>query len=131
MPLALDVTLLGDEAYQRAVASLALPLAAPIYSAALEGNVKRTRVASRDDFLNGQALAVRTGELRASVRVSLRGLPRYAEVGTDHPGAGPLHFGWPAKNIRARPFLFPAIDAQLRRYPDDWHEAISRNIGRR
>lgn len=56
---------------------------------------------------------VLTGRLRDSVRG--RGTKRRAYVqagGRGIPYAGPIHFGWAARNIEPQPFLYDALDAR-------------------
>lgn len=56
---------------------------------------------------------VRSGTLRNTLRSTgtvKSGVVRagFAKV----PYAGPIHFGWPARNIRPNPFLYKAADAR-------------------
>lgn len=53
----------------------------------------------------------RSGRLAKSIRAT--GGVRVAAVragGARMPYAGPIHFGWPAHNIRPQPFLYDAAD---------------------
>ena len=59
----------------------------------------------------GARAPVLTGRLRASVKG--RGTKRRAYVqagGRGIPYAGPIHFGWAARNIEPQPFLYDALD---------------------
>ena len=54
---------------------------------------------------------VRSGSLKATVRAA--GTIRSGRVRAGFarvPYAGPIHFGWPARNIRPQPFLYDALD---------------------
>ena len=128
MPVAIKVSVTGEERVARAIAGLALPRARAIYTEALRGNAKRTLEKTRDEYLNGRALPVRTGALRGSIEIDLSGAPEHVDVGSALPQAGVLHYGWPAKNIRARPYLEPATVDLLPQYPDDWLEAIDADL---
>lgn len=56
---------------------------------------------------------VLSGALQSTVRAGAT--QRGAVVragGAKAPYAGPIHFGWPARNIKAQPFLYNAADAR-------------------
>jgi HK97 gp10 family phage protein len=56
---------------------------------------------------------VRGGGLRSSLRSS--GTQRSGVVRAGRasiPYAGPIHFGWRARNIRPQPFMYDALDAR-------------------
>jgi hypothetical protein len=57
----------------------------------------------------------RSGRLAASIRAI--GALEYAVVrgGTPSrvPYAGPIHFGWPKRNIRPQPFIYEAMDVRI------------------
>ncbi len=131
MPVKMRVRLDGDERFRRAVGSLALPKAEPIYRRALTRNGERVRETTRREFLSGQLLRVRTGELRRSIDLNPFGLPRYIEIGSALPQAGPLHFGWPRRNMPARPFLERGLDRSLPHLPPPWAEEMDRSVRRR
>lgn len=53
----------------------------------------------------------RSGRLAGSIRpLGSQTGGRVAAGGRAVPYAGPIHFGWPARNIRAQPFLTDALD---------------------
>ena len=56
---------------------------------------------------------VRSGGLQATVRAG-RGKTKAVvrAGGAKAPGAGVVHYGWPARNIRPQPFLTTALSAQ-------------------
>lgn len=56
---------------------------------------------------------VRSGRLQRSVRAA--GQVKFGVVRAGFksvPYAGPIHFGWPIRNIRPQPFLYDAKDAR-------------------
>jgi hypothetical protein len=55
------------------------------------------------------ASPVRTGRLRDSVRPGATQTAAIVRAGRSKiPYAGPIHWGWPARNIKAQPFLVEA-----------------------
>jgi len=64
----------------------------------------------------------RTGRLRGSISadraVDRSGLPLRVRVGSDVVYAAVHEYGWPARHIRARPYLRPAFELELDRFPD-------------
>ncbi|WP_395153723.1 HK97 gp10 family phage protein [Ilumatobacter sp.] len=74
----------------------------------------------------------RTGRLAASVRssgIASGGVVRagFAKV----PYAGPIHFGWPKRNISPQPFLYDALDQRrgevIGVYEDNVKKLIKKN----
>jgi hypothetical protein len=70
-----------------------------------------------------QRVPVRSGKLRATIKG--KGTKARATVTAGSrpvPYAGPIHFGWPARNIEPQPFLYDALDERkgevARRYED-------------
>ena len=66
---------------------------------------------------------VRSGALSASIRGKGTKTRASVQAGSRMvPYAGPIHFGWPARNISPQPFLYDALDARKRevvsRYED-------------
>lgn len=54
---------------------------------------------------------VRTGALLASLRSAPTQRQGRVRVGSAAvPYAGPIHFGWPARNIRPNPFIYAVLD---------------------
>lgn len=69
----------------------------------------------------------RTGRLQASVRAGTAASSATVRAGGARvPYAGPIHWGWPARGIAARPFL---TDAAQRTEPT-WTEVYEREIDR-
>ena len=42
------------------------------------------------------------------------------------PYAGPIHFGWPARNIEPQPFLYDARDDRIRQVRQAYEENVSK-----
>jgi hypothetical protein len=75
--------------------------------------VARPLVPYRDGTLSG---SLRTGATARSGRVS---------IGKKAvPYAGPIHFGWPARNIEPQPFLYDAIDARRDEVREDFERRM-------
>jgi hypothetical protein len=51
-------------------------------------------------------------------------------VGSPLAQAMPLHFGWPAHNMPARPWLFPALDSVASKFPDIWFDELEREAAK-
>lgn len=68
------------------------------------------------DIVKADALPrvpVRSGALRETVRGSATKTGGRVRAGYKRvPYAGPIHFGWPARNIRPQPFFYDAVDAR-------------------
>jgi len=72
---------------------------------------------------------VRTGTLRATIRAagaqkSGRVRSGYARV----PYAGPIHFGWPQRNISPQPFLYDALDRRRNEVFDAYERNMSQIV---
>lgn len=78
-----------------------------------------------------QLTPVRSGLLRSTVRSTGQasgGVIRagYARV----PYAGPIHFGWRARNIRPQPFLYDALDERRTQVFDAYRKQVDALIER-
>jgi hypothetical protein len=124
----MKVTLTGARRFRDAIGRLALPKAEPLYRRALLRTAEQVQETTRREFLSGQLLHVITGELRGSIQVSSRGLPRYIEIGSGLEQAPPLHYGWPGKNIRPSPFLERAVGLSMPRFPEIWVREMEREV---
>jgi HK97 gp10 family phage protein len=62
-----------------------------------------------------QRVPVRTGALQATIRAGATQSGAYVRAGrgAQVPYAGPIHFGWRARNIAPQPFLYDAADARI------------------
>ena len=58
-----------------------------------------------------QLAPVRTGRLAASLKATATRTSGRVRAGSAAvPYAGPIHFGWPARNIKPQPFVYEALD---------------------
>ena len=57
----------------------------------------------------------RSGRLARSIGVQASQTSAFVKAGTAArvPYAGPIHFGWPKRNIRPQPFLYEAMDKRI------------------
>ena len=66
-----------------------------------------------------------SGTLAGDVRGGGTKTRAYVSVGRKRIRyAGPIHFGWPARNIQAQPFLYEAIDSRA----DDVREVYAKRV---
>lgn len=58
---------------------------------------------------------VRSGTLRRSIKATSNVTDAFVKAGGVNavPYAGIIHFGWPKRNIRPRPFLYQAADQRI------------------
>lgn len=78
---------------------------------------------------------VRSGVLKASVRAGATNRAGIVRAGFKRvPYAGPIHWGWPARGIRPRPFLSEAATGNehlwLDAYMDEVEKAIAKIKGK-
>jgi len=76
----------------------------------------------------------RSGALANSIRpLATRTTGSVAAGRTMVPYAGPIHFGWPARNIEPQPFLYEALDNRsgevVQKYEDEVARLVTR-VGR-
>lgn len=57
----------------------------------------------------------RSGRLARSIGTQATQTSAFVKAGTAArvPYAGPIHFGWPKRNIRPQPFLYEAMDKRI------------------
>lgn len=73
----------------------------------------------------------RSGTLAATLRTAGVATGGRVRAGLGRvPHAGPIHFGWPARNIAPQPFLYDALDARQRQVVDVYEERINDMIRR-
>lgn len=77
---------------------------------------------------------VLTGALAGSVRPGATRTRGYVKAGgRGIPYAGPIHFGWPRRNIAPQPFIFDALDERkgdvIEAY-EAYIEALVEKVGR-
>ena len=66
-----------------------------------------------------------SGTLAGDIRGGGTKTRAYVSVGRKRiPYAGPIHFGWPARNIEANPFLYEAMDSKA----DDVKEVYAKRV---
>lgn len=90
-------------------------------------------IATRASNLASSFAPRRTGKLAASIKASKA--KNYAAVSAGSarlaPYAGPVHYGWPARNIPANPFLTRADEAMRPTVVNDLESAIERLIAQK
>ena len=65
------------------------------------------------------------GTLQGDIRAGATKTRAYVSVGRKKiPYAGPIHFGWPARNIEPNPFLYEAMDSRA----DDVREVYAKRV---
>ena len=99
----------------------------------MDGNLADLREVHRDtaELVSSTArtlVPVRTGTLRHTIRESARNIGSAVVAGRAGlvPYAGPIHFGWRARNIEPQPFLYDALDKRR----DDVIGAYQRGVGK-
>ena len=70
----------------------------------------------------------RSGRLARSIGVQASQTSAFVKAGTAArvPYAGPIHFGWPKRNIRPQPFLYEAMDKRI----GEVRRAYEKNLGK-
>ena len=70
----------------------------------------------------------RSGRLARSIGVQASQTSASVKAGTAArvPYAGPIHFGWPKRNIRPQPFLYEAMDKRI----GEVRRAYEKNLGK-
>lgn len=71
---------------------------------------------------------VRSGRLRDSIRSSRSARAVRLLVGTEVrvPYAGPINFGWPARNIAAQEFIYSTINKDAEGYAESYIEVLDK-----
>lgn len=74
---------------------------------------------------------VQSGTLRESIRSSKRKTGATVLAGRRGvPYAGPIHFGWRARNIEPQPFLYDALDSRRDEIAKKYADGIGRLVQR-
>jgi len=70
----------------------------------------------------------RSGRLARSIGAQASQTSAFVKAGTPSrvPYAGPIHFGWPKRNIRPQPFLYEAMDKRI----GEVRRAYEKNLGK-
>lgn len=72
----------------------------------------------------------KTGKLAGSIRSARQARRARVVVGrASVPYAGPIHWGWPARNIAAQPFAATAAQATEPRWSAMYRDAVIRLLG--
>jgi hypothetical protein len=72
---------------------------------------------------------VRFGALRRSIRGSGTQTRATVKAGKKRvPYAGPIHFGWPDRNIKPQPFLYEALDSRKGEVIDNYKKAVDKAV---
>lgn len=129
MPMRMRYTVTGDEKLARVLGRLKKPGSAPIFTRGLRRSGKLVKQTSQQRYLSGQVLKYRTGELHDSVGLTVVKPDEEIYVGSPLPQAAPLHFGWPAHNLRPHPFIVPPLDDSIPKFADIFLEEIDRQLG--
>ena len=80
-------------------------------------SMKETHKRAAEIVIQGakRYVPVVTGRLAASIRNSSTQRMGRVRVGSASvPYAGPIHFGWPARQIKPQPFIYDALDGRRR-----------------
>ena len=87
-------------------------------------NMKKTNVAvARTVQARGSTIApMRTGKLAGSLRPSKQ--VAKAVVRSNLIYAGPIHWGWPRRGIKAQPFLVTAAEETRPEWLDEYEKAL-------
>lgn len=103
----------------------------------LDGNLADLRDVHRDaaEAVRSEAASlvpVLTGRLRSTIRVSARNVQASVLAGGRSlvPYAGPIHFGWRARNIEPQPFLYEAADRRRGEVLDVYQRGVAKLIHR-
>lgn len=106
----------------------------------VEGNVSELREVHRSagEVVEGEArtlVPVESGLLRDTIRLSIRLAGRASGTTVMAgksmvPYAGPIHFGWAARNIEPQPFLYDALDRRRDDVLDRYQRGVDSVIHR-
>lgn len=68
---------------------------------------------------------VLTGALRESIAIRAgKASAKVIAGGRSIVYAGPIHFGWPAHNIRSQPFLYDAADVSIADVTEEYNRGV-------
>ena len=73
-----------------------------------------------------------TGRLRETIRSKATKTRARIEAGgrSIPPYAGPIHFGWRARNIEPQPFLYDALDDRRRQVAETYSDGVADMVKR-
>lgn len=73
----------------------------------------------------------RSGRLRGSIKpTATKSRGNVVSGSRMVPYAGPIHFGWPARNIEPQPFLYDALDDRRNQVVEKYESEIERLVNR-
>lgn len=125
----MPATIRGDRKFIEAYSKLRGRELRDLNERALRTAGLRVRNRARLGYLSGSPLRRITGELFNSVDISSPVPWAFIRIGSPLPQAMPLHFGWPAHNMQARPWLFPAMEDEFPKFADIWIDEMDRAVG--
>jgi len=120
--MAISAKLIGDKAINAKFSKMKSAMKPELKSFHADG----AKIVEREAVTQ---VPVRTGALRQSIRSTgtLRdGVVRAGKARV--PYAGPIHFGWTARNIRPQPFMYDALDARLPEVLEVFDDGIKKLI---
>lgn len=91
--------------------------------------IKAANKEAADAVADGARFTVprKTGKLRDSIRASGTARAGIVRAGKAKvPYAGPIHFGWPAHNIKPQPFFYEALDKRIGEVLEAYETRIKR-----
>lgn len=89
------------------------------------------KIAQIVEFDALQLAPVVTGGLVGSIRASGTQTSAIVRAGRKSaPYAGPIHWGWPARNITAQPFLVDAQEAKYEDWMGEYTELVDRALNK-
>ncbi len=124
-----SATVRGDKRFLKAIGKLRDPELKKLNTRALRRAGELVRKRARSGYLSGSPLRRLTGELYDSVVLTSSKPDEFIKIGSPLPQAMPLHFGWPKHNMRARPWLFPALEDEFPKFADIWIDEMARAVG--
>ena len=125
----MSATIRGDKKFLKAVSTLGGAELDKLNTRALRRAGRRVRLRAQRGYLSGNPLRKITGELFNSIGLESSQPAQFIRIGSPLPQAMPLHFGWPRHNMRARPWLFPALEDEIPKFSEIWVDEMDRAVG--
>ncbi len=121
-------TLRGDKRFREVLKRLGQPAINAVHTRALKSVGRAIQHRARTGYLSGNPLRKITGELFNSVVATTSRPHEFISVGSPLDQAMPLHFGWPAHNLRPHPWLFPAAEQVIPDMGNFWIVELDREL---
>ncbi len=121
-------SLTGDKRFREVLKRLDKPASNAIHTRALKKVGRAIQHRARTGYLSGNPLRKITGDLYNSVVATTKRPHDYISVGSPLEQAMPLHFGWPAHNLRPRPWLHPAAEEIIPGMATFWIVEMEREL---